>query len=103
MSQDPREDIQKLIKSHDVFLFVKTHCPNSRAAREALTEAGVDFQVKELDLLPDPEMNAFQDCLRDMTGARTVPRIFVHGHCIGGNSDLQQNYVQTGKIRELCH
>ena len=98
---DIRSQIDQLVKSHKVFLFVKTHCPHSRAAREALTQAGVDYQVQEIDLLPEIEMRALQDCLQDITGARTVPRVFIHGHCIGGNSDLQQNYVQTGKISQL--
>jgi len=99
---DTRANIEELIRSHEVFLFVKTHCPHSRAAREALTQAGVEFHVKEIDLLPESEMLAFQEVLQEMTGARTVPRVFIQGKCIGGNSDLQQNYVQNGKIKELC-
>lgn len=98
---DTRVQIEDLVKSHRVFLFVKTHCPHSRAAREALTQAGVEFHVKEIDLLPEEDMRAIQDSLLEMTGARTVPRIFIHGHCIGGNSDLQEHYVKTGKINHL--
>lgn len=86
-----------------MFLFVKTHCPHSRAAREALTQAGVEFHVEEMDLLPESEILELQKVLQEMTGARTVPRVSIQGKCIGGNSDLQQKYVQTGKIKELCH
>jgi len=97
-----KEQIEELVKEHKVFLFVKTFCPHSKAAREALTAAGVDFQVKEIDLLTETEMNHIQDTLMDITGARSVPRVFINGKCIGGNSDLQEKYVQTGKIKELC-
>ena len=100
---DTRAHIEELIKSHKVFLFVKTHGPHSREAREALTQAGVELHVKEIDLLPENEMLEFQKVLQEMAGARTVPRVFIQGKCIGGNSDLQQNYVHAGKVKELCH
>jgi glutaredoxin 3 len=96
------ETINNLVSSNKVFLFVKSYCPHSKAARQSLTQAGVAYGVIEIDHLPEKEMHELQDSLAKMTGARTVPRIFVDGCCIGGNSDLQQNYVQTGKLGQLC-
>ena len=34
--------------------------------------------------------SAIQDALRDMTGQKTVPNIFINKTHIGGNSDLQE-------------
>jgi glutaredoxin 3 len=30
---------------------------------------------------------AYQDVLQEMTGARTVPRVFINGKCIGGGNE----------------
>jgi glutaredoxin len=47
-------------------------------------------------------MKATQDYFEQTTGARTVPRVYIDGACIGGNSDFQKLYVQSGKIKELA-
>jgi glutaredoxin len=46
-------------------------------------------------------MKAAQDHFEKATGAMTVPRVFMEGVCIGGNSDFQKLYVQSGRINEL--
>jgi len=33
-----------------------------------------------------------QDVLGEMTGARTVPRVFVNGICLGGGIDVKKLY-----------
>lgn len=38
----------------------------------------------ELDTLGDEVEGEVQDILANITGARTVPRVFVDGRCIGG-------------------
>jgi len=103
MSTSTEKAIEDQIKSHKVFLFVKTYCPHCKGAREALKAAGVDFKVEEIDLRPEHDMKEIQNILEKITGARSVPRIFINGTCIGGESDLKEKYVQTGRITELCH
>ena len=46
-------------------------------------------------------MNAAQEYFSQTTGAKTVPRVYIDGKCVGGNSDFQSQYVQTGKIADL--
>lgn len=84
----PKDRIDCIIQENDVIIFSKTTCPYCSRAKAALKEEGVDFAIFELDELPPEEAAAMQDSLRDMTGARTVPRIFVRGECIGGCDDL---------------
>ena len=95
------ERIVNIVKSNRVAVFSKSYCPHCAATKSALTKAGVKFHLEELDSWPGSDMNAAQDYFNQTTGARTVPRVYIDGKCIGGNSDLQSQYVQTGKIREL--
>lgn len=48
----------------------------------------VKAEVIELDGRADAD--EIQSVLGELTGARTVPRVFIGGKCIGGGSDTQQ-------------
>lgn len=48
---------------------------------------GADFEVLELDKLSIPETRGLQQALGKATGARTVPRVFIDGNCIGGGDE----------------
>ena len=95
------ERIASAIKGNRVAVFAKTYCPHCNATKSALKSAGVKAHWEDLDLWAPADMNAAQDHFQQITGARSVPRVFIDGKCIGGNSDFQTLYVQTGKIKEL--
>jgi glutaredoxin 3 len=95
------EKISNIIKSNRVAVFSKSYCPYCSATKASLTSAGVRFHAEELDKWSSADMNAAQEYFAQTTGARTVPRVYINGACIGGNSDFQSMYVQTGKIKEL--
>ena len=42
-----------------------------------------------------------QDILLGLTGARTVPRVFVDGQCIGGGNDGENECDQTWVVIHL--
>lgn len=84
----PAEKVQNLIQENEVIMFSKTTCPFCSKAKEVLQSTGSKFVVVELDELPEQEGAAMQDLFAEMTGARTVPRIFVRGQCVGGCDDL---------------
>ena len=44
--------------------------------------------------------DAIQDYLKTVTGARTVPRVFIGGKCIGGGSETRDLH-QQGKLVPL--
>ncbi|KAG2432426.1 hypothetical protein HYH02_012997 [Chlamydomonas schloesseri] len=58
-------------------------CPYCRRAKEALTQAGVSYV--EVDVAADEKL---RQAVRDVTGKRTVPQIFVGGRGVGGCDDL---------------
>ena len=56
-----------------------------------LPAAALELSVLEMDIdLSKEDCAATQDCLWNMTGMRTVPRIFIHGRSIGGKDDLER-------------
>ncbi len=58
------------------------------------------YEVVELDELPDSNATAMQRALTDLTGAATVPRVFIAGRCIGGG-DETQSAQRSGQLELL--
>lgn len=42
-----------------------------------------------------------QDVLYEITGARTVPRVFLNGECLGGGTDVKKLY-DSGELEKIC-
>jgi len=78
---------QAIIDDNAVVVFSKSWCSYSRAAKQTLDAQGAKYTAVELDLIEDG--SELQNALKDLTGQRTVPNIFINHEHIGGNSDLQ--------------
>ena len=48
------------------------------------------------------DCDQIQDVLGDMTGARSVPRVFVNGNFIGGGTDVK-NLFKTGELAKMLN
>lgn len=85
-----------------VIVFSKSYCPFCTRVKAMLREAGVkDLKVIELDQRDD--CGEIQDSLLRMTGARTVPRVFIGGKSVGGSDDvaaLANNGQLVPKLKE---
>ncbi|XP_020492928.2 glutaredoxin 2 isoform X1 [Labrus bergylta] len=90
--------LQEMVSQNCVVIFSKTTCPYCKMAKNVFNEIGATYKVVELDEHNDGR--SLQEALAQMTGARTVPRVFVNGNCIGGGSDTKQLH-QQGKLRPL--
>eukprot|EP01054_Gregarina_sp_Poly1_P005705 Gregarina_sp_Poly_1__5704@NODE_2_length_28028_cov_167_134223_g1_i0_p19_GENE_NODE_2_length_28028_cov_167_134223_g1_i0NODE_2_length_28028_cov_167_134223_g1_i0_p19_ORF_typecomplete_len159_score14_25Glutaredoxin/PF00462_24/1e04Glutaredoxin/PF00462_24/2_2e17Thioredoxin_3/PF13192_6/0_0013DUF836/PF05768_14/0_0063Thioredoxin_4/PF13462_6/0_1Thioredoxin_4/PF13462_6/1_6e02Thioredoxin_2/PF13098_6/0_013TraF/PF13728_6/0_024Thioredoxin/PF00085_20/0_089DSBA/PF01323_20/0_39DSBA/PF01323_20/1_9e03Z1/PF10593_9/0_16 len=77
--------VQSAISENKVIMFSKTYCPYCTMAKNALGEFVKDYAVMEINKRKDSE--AIQDVLEDMTGERTVPRVFIGGKFIGGGTE----------------
>lgn len=64
-------------------LYTWGHCPYCIRAKNLLNEIGIAFEEINLDG-KDEELKK----LREETGQRTVPQIFIDGEFIGGFSEL---------------
>ncbi|XP_039983719.1 glutaredoxin 2 isoform X1 [Xiphias gladius] len=90
--------VQEVVSQNCVVIFSKTTCPYCKMAKNVFNEIGATYKVIELDEHNDGRR--LQEALAQMTGARTVPRVFINGNCIGGGSDTKQLH-QQGKLVPL--
>ncbi|RVE73645.1 hypothetical protein OJAV_G00033400 [Oryzias javanicus] len=90
--------VQEVVAQNCVVIFSKTSCPYCKMAKNVFNEIGAAYKVIELDQHNDGRR--LQEALAQMTGARTVPRVFINGNCIGGGSDTKQLH-QQGKLLPL--
>ncbi|KAJ8277941.1 hypothetical protein GJAV_G00081930 [Gymnothorax javanicus] len=90
--------VQDVITHNCVVIFSKTTCPYCKMAKNVFNEIGAAYKVIELDKHNDGRR--LQEALAQITGTRTVPRVFVNGKCIGGGSDTKELH-QQGKLVPL--
>ncbi|KAH0547251.1 glutaredoxin-like isoform X1 [Cotesia glomerata] len=90
--------VQKIIDSDTVVIFSKSTCPYCTKAKNAFKQIGKDFKVIELD--EEDDCAGYQDALGEITGARTVPRVFVNGKFIGGGDKVAE-MLKTGELAKL--
>ena len=56
------------------------------------------MEIIEIEKRPD--CSEIQSYLREITGASSVPRVFIGGKCIGGGDDTEA-LDRTGQLRPL--
>jgi monothiol glutaredoxin len=98
MSDDLRDQIQKVIDGEPVSLFMKgtptfVMCGNSDRALRALQAAGAP--VTAVDILPDPRI---RQELSSVSGWPTIPQVFVRGELIGG-ADIVEELAASGELQ----
>ncbi|MEP0894212.1 glutathione S-transferase N-terminal domain-containing protein [Leptolyngbya boryana IU 594] len=69
-------------KPKAISLFTKIGCPFCAKAKQMLSDRGFDYEEIVLGRDASPRT------LRAVTGASTVPQVFVEGNLIGGSEDL---------------
>ncbi|XP_076241138.1 uncharacterized protein LOC143183479 isoform X3 [Calliopsis andreniformis] len=92
-----KEQVDQLIASDTVVIFSKTTCPYCTMAKQVFNKLQQKYTTIELDQRDD--WDEIQTILGEMTGARTVPRVFVKGICLGGGKDIVKLY-ETGELQK---
>jgi monothiol glutaredoxin len=97
---DPQQRIDELVKSHDVFLFMKgtpqmPQCGFSMRAVTILNHLGVPYEA--FDVLSDMEI---RQGIKDYANWPTIPQLYVRGEFIGG-SDIMMEMFQSGELQDL--
>eukprot|EP01043_Picozoa_sp_COSAG02_P033700 COSAG02_NODE_2314_length_9156_cov_8.075072_10_plen_664_part_00 len=94
--------VSEALAEAPVVLFSKTFCPHCKDVVAMFDKLGLTQKphIVELDLLQPQRMDAMQDHLKDLTGARSVPRVFVDGNFIGGADDTIAAHA-SGKLAEV--
>jgi len=98
-SMSAAELVRKLIAENVVMVFSKSWCPYCAKAKRILGAYSLKgYKVLELDQGQDED--GIQDVLKEMTGARSVPRVFIQGKCIGGGDDTER-LEREGKLKQM--
>ncbi|XP_063796265.1 glutaredoxin 2 isoform X2 [Pseudophryne corroboree] len=95
---DALKMVEETVSKNCVVIFSKTTCPYCSMAKEAFNSINVSYKAIELDELENGSQ--VQEALHEMTGGRTVPKVFVNGACIGGGTETR-NLNQEGKLLQL--
>lgn len=97
---EARNVIDEILKQNRVVIFSKSYCPYCTRAKKAIYELLDAAKVCILEIENRPDMNSLQDELGAMTGARSVPRVFVDGEFIGGGDDTAAK-AANGELKTL--
>ncbi|XP_076443248.1 uncharacterized protein LOC143281872 [Babylonia areolata] len=97
--------IEDKIQQNKVVVFSKSHCPFCTKAKRVFEEmleekklTPADYEVMEIE--DNPHCDLIQDHLHKLTGAKTVPRVFINQQCVGGGDDVAAAY-NSGKLMKL--
>ena len=94
--------MEQLISEYPVFVVSKSYCPYCLMGENVLKKYNIpDDKFKILEIDDDPEMDEIQDYMRKRTGARSVPRIFIKGECIGGGSEAVREDASGELLEKL--
>ncbi|CAJ1340270.1 unnamed protein product [Effrenium voratum] len=95
------EKASQLIQSNPCVVFSKSTCPFCQMAKGALQDNKAKCHILEMDKELSPEeMAALQDHFLKTTGARSVPRVFIDGNCVGGGSEVS-DLAQKGELKAM--
>ena len=99
LQTDLRSQIQEIISSEEVSLFMKgtpefVMCGNSDRALRALRAAGAP--VTAVDVLPDPRI---RQELSSLSGWPTIPQVFIRGELVGG-ADIVEELYASGELQQ---
>ncbi|XP_015235377.1 glutaredoxin-1 [Cyprinodon tularosa] len=93
--------VKAQIKGDKVVVFQKPSCPYCVMAEDILSKYPFKpGHLLSIDISGRNDMNSLQDYFLEITGARTVPRVFIGEECVGGGSDVQALH-QSGKLKGM--
>lgn len=97
MEDSVREQIQSIIDSNDVVLFMKgskhfPQCGFSATVVEVLRRSGSDFQ--DVNVLENPSI---RQGIKEFTNWPTIPQLYVRGKFVGG-CDIVREMFEKGEL-----
>ncbi|XP_052860831.1 uncharacterized protein LOC128267917 [Anopheles cruzii] len=98
MSGPVAEFVRAAIAKDKVVIFSKTYCPYCTMAKEPFKKLKQEYACYELDERNDGD--EVQAVLGELTGAKTVPRVFISGNFVGGGTDIKKMY-DDGRLEKL--
>ncbi|EDV97617.1 GH14597 [Drosophila grimshawi] len=97
MDSTQAQFVRDTISNNKVTIFSKSYCPYCTMAKEPFRKLKIETMIIELNDRKDGD--AIQSVLGEMTGARTVPRVFINGKFVGGGTDIKRMF-ETGTLQK---
>ncbi len=94
-SANPANGSGDTLAHADVVVYSSDYCPYCMMAKRLLAQLGVTFTEHKVDGKP-----AVRQEMMDLSGAHTVPQIFIGKQPIGGSDDLHALH-SSGKLQPL--
>ena len=103
MSDDTQKQIDELVKSHQVVLFMKGNASFpmwgfSGRAIQILKACGVES--KNITTVNVLENEAVRQGIKDYSQWPTIPQLYVNGEFIGG-SDIMMEMYESGELQQM--
>lgn len=100
LSATPAEFVAESVAASEtsVFLFSKSTCPFCKKAKKLFGEEEIPFTAVEINERED--MEDIQAALEELTGAKTVPSIFIKGEYFGG-FDKTKKANKKGQLKPM--
>lgn len=96
-----QEFVKAHIKGDKVVLFMKPTCSYCITAKDVMSEYKFKpGHLEVIDISERSDMGSLQDYFLELTGARTVPRVFIGEKCVGGGSDVAALH-KSGKLEGM--
>ena len=100
LDEDARQQIDDLVHSHDVVLFMKGNrqapqCGFSATVVQILDSLTPEYQTA--DVLSEP---ALRDGIKVYSSWPTIPQLYVKGEFVGG-CDIVREMAETGELEQL--
>uniref|UniRef100_A0A0K2ULF0 Putative LOC100864967 [Apis florea] n=1 Tax=Lepeophtheirus salmonis TaxID=72036 RepID=A0A0K2ULF0_LEPSM len=87
-SPSPTDLFNRALKENPVMIFSATYCPYCKLAKSVFSKLGTKFSSIELDEHPDGK--AIFPVVKEKTGIKTVPQIFICSKYIGGAAEIKK-------------
>ena len=100
---DTQQQIDQLVKSNEIVLFMKGSasfpmCGFSARAIQILKACGVDTKtVKTVNVLED---DGIRQGIKDYSNWPTIPQLYIKGEFIGG-SDIMMEMYESGELKQV--
>eukprot|EP01043_Picozoa_sp_COSAG02_P077980 COSAG02_NODE_17338_length_1011_cov_1.300439_1_plen_303_part_01 len=80
--------VDEALKAAPLVIFSKTTCGYSKKVKDLVAGMNLPTLAHIVEINERDDADAMQDRLEEITGARTVPRVFVAGKFIGGCDEI---------------
>uniref|UniRef100_A0A0K0CYJ4 Glutaredoxin domain-containing protein n=1 Tax=Angiostrongylus cantonensis TaxID=6313 RepID=A0A0K0CYJ4_ANGCA len=96
-----KDFVDGLINNRKVVVFSKSQCSYCHKAKAVLEGQQIKPGAMEwVDIDGRPDCSEIQDYMKVLTGARSVPRVFINGKFFGGGDDTVAA-SKNGKLAQL--